>query len=176
LKRTEKEAFVTDFRERLARTKLAVVTEFIGLTVAGINDLRTRLRAKGIELHVVKNTLVQLAGQDTPFAQLDSHFVGPNAVVLSFGKDPVEPTKLLLEFAKDHPKLALKAGLLDGKVIDREGLETLAKLPDANTLRAQLLGVLTAPARNMVGLMAAVPRSMLHVLNAKAEQSGQAAA
>ena len=175
MKRTEKEAFVADFRERLARAKLAIVTEFIGLTVAGFNDLRSKLRAKNVEFHVVKNNLVRLAGADTPFAQLDNLFVGPNAVVLAYGDDAVEPTKILLDFAKDHAKLALKAGLLDGKVLDRRAIETLSNLPDKNTLRAQLLGGLNAPARNVVSVMAAVPRSLLYALKAREEQLGKAA-
>ena len=175
MKRAEKEAFVADFRGRLARAKLALVTEFIGLTVAGADDLRSKLRARNVEIHVVKNNLVRLAGKDTPFSQLDDLFVGPNAVVLVYGDDPVEPTKVLLDFAKDHPQLALKAGILDGKVLDRAGIQMLSSLPDKNTLRAQLLGVLKAPARNLVSVMAAVPRSLLYALKAREEQLGKAA-
>jgi large subunit ribosomal protein L10 len=173
--RTEKEAFVADFRGRLARARFVVVTEFIGLTVEGVNDLRGRLRKANVELCVVKNNLVRLAGKDTPFDQLGELFVGPNAVVLSYGDDPVEPTKALLAFAKDHPQLALKAALLDGKFLDRGGIETLSNLPDKNTMRAHLLGVLKAPARQTVSLFAAVPRSLLYALKAREEQVGKAA-
>ena len=174
MKKTEKESFVSEFREKLDRSNLAVVTDFIGLDVESVNELRSKLRAANVEMKVVKNRLVKLAAAEKPFGQLDDVFIGPNAVMLAFGEDPVEPTKILADFAKTHPQLQLKAGLLDGKVLRAADLDTLAKLPDKAALQAQLLGVLQAPARNFVSLLSQVPRGLLNVLNAKAEK-GEAA-
>ena len=175
MNRTEKEDFVNDFHDRITRSKLLLITDFIGLDVAAMNELRSRLRSRSVEMQVVKNNLVKLAGKETPLEQLEDVFVGPNAVVFSYDEDPVEPTKILADFAKSHPQLALKAGILDGKALDRTAIESLARLPGKDVLRAQLLGVLQAPARNMVCLMAAVPRALLYVLRARADKDDQAA-
>jgi large subunit ribosomal protein L10 len=171
LNRTEKEAFVSEFREKLDRAKLAVVASFIGLDVEKVNALRSKLRAADVEMKVVKNRLAILAGEGKPLSKLDKLFAGPSAVMLSFGEDPVAPAKILRDFAKDNPKLEIKGGILDGQAMTAADVDTLSRLPDKATLRAQLLGVLQAPARNMVSLLAQVPRGLLNVLNAKAEQN-----
>lgn len=170
MNKTEKEAFVVDFQDRINRAKLMIVTDFIGLDVESANELRSSLRAQQIEMTVVKNTLIKIAAKDTVLAQLDDVFVGPNAMVMVYGEDPVGPAKILNEFAKKHPVLNPKFGILDGKVLDGAALKRLADLPGKEILQAQLLGVLQAPARNMVSLMAQVPRSLLNVLNARSEQ------
>jgi len=169
LNRQSKEDLVAELAERLKVTKAAFLADYRGLNVGKATELRRKLRAAGVEYRVVKNTLLRLAARGTPVACLDAELKGPTAVALVTG-DPVAPAKALVEFAKANQKFELKAGMLDGKLLRPEDVKALADLPSREVLLARLLGTLNAPTGNFVGVLAAIPRSLVQVLSAIKDQ------
>lgn len=169
MNKQSKEALVAEFAEKLKGVKAAYLADYRGLNVDQTNNLRNKLRDAGVEYRVVKNTLLRLAARDTAVACLDEHLAGPNAIALVTG-DPVAPAKALIEFAKAHNVFELKAGMLDGKLITPADIKALSELPSREELIAKMLGSLNAPATNFVGVLAAVPRSLVQVLAAIKDQ------
>jgi large subunit ribosomal protein L10 len=169
LNRQSKKDLVAELAARLKGTRAAFLADYRGLNVEKATELRRKLRAAGSEYRVVKNTLLRLASQGTPAACLDAEFKGPTAVALVTG-DPVAPAKALVEFAKANQAFKLKAGMLDGKLLQPADVKSLAELPSREVLLARLLGTLNAPTGNFVGVLAAIPRSLVQVLTAIKDQ------
>jgi len=169
LNKQTKEALVAEFAEKLKLAKAAFLADYRGLNVEQANDLRRKLQAVGVEYRVVKNTLLRLAAKDTAVACLDEHLVGPTAIAL-VTEDPVAPAKALIEFAKQNNVFELKAGMLNGKLLVAADIKALAELPSREELLAKMLGSMSAPATNFVGVLAAVPRSFVQVLAAIKDQ------
>ncbi|MEJ2492422.1 MAG: 50S ribosomal protein L10 [Desulfuromonadales bacterium] len=169
MKKQDKQALVAEFAEKLKETKAAFLADYRGLDVEQANDLRNKLRETGVEYRVIKNTLLRLAAKDTAAVCLDAHLTGPTAIALVHD-DPVAPAKALVEFAKKHDVFVLKAGMLDGKLIDSDAIKALSDLPSREELLAKMLGSFNAPASNFVGVLAAVPRSFVQVLAAIKDQ------
>jgi len=164
-----KQQITEDLHDRFARSAIIVVTDYNGLDVASINDLRRKLREANIEYQVVKNTLLVRAAEDTEAALIKDYFKGPSAVAISY-EDPVAPAKVLTQFAKDNNKLEIKVGVLNGKVLDAQSIKALASLPSREVLLAQLLSTLNAVPTSFVRVLAEVPRSLLNVLTAIKDQ------
>ena len=165
LKRDEKEERIAELRDKFMRARAAIVTDYRGLKVSELNELRRKLRDSGIEYRVVKNTLTRLAVKETAARPLADHLTGPCAVALGY-EDEVTPAKVVLDFAKTSGKLQVKMGVLRGRLIDAESLKKVITLPPRAELQAQLLGLLsTIPAR-LLGVMSAVPRDFVSVLAA----------
>jgi large subunit ribosomal protein L10 len=169
LNRQSKEDLVAELAERLKDTRAAFLADYRGLNVAKATELRRKLRAAGVDYRVVKNTLLRLAAQGTAAECLDAHLKGPTAVAMVTG-DPVAPAKALVEFAKANQAFELKYAMLDGKLLRPEDIKALADLPSREVLLARLLGSLNAPTTNFVGVLAAVPRSLVQVLSAIKDQ------
>lgn len=170
MKRLEKEELVKVLNEKFSKAKALVLTDYRGLDTSAMNALRVKLREASVEYRVVKNTLMSRASDGTDVALLKEHFAGPSAVALSY-EDPVAPANVLVKFSKEHADLEVKAGVLEGKVIDLEGIKRLAELPSREALLSQLLSVFNGPARSFVTVLSGVPRNLLGVLNAiKAEK------
>lgn len=165
----QKQEVVQDMAERLDRANALIMTDFSGLGVEAITELRHQLRAKGYEYVVVKNTLLRRAAKGKAAEALSDKLAGPNGMGISYG-DPVDMAKVLVEFGKTNAKFDIKGGLLSGKPIDAAGVTALAKLPSREVLLAMLLGAMNGVPRNMVSVLAAVPRSLLNVLKAIEEQ------
>ena len=164
-----KKKIAEDLHDRFARSAIIVVTDYKGLDVAAMNDLRRRLRAEKIEYQVAKNSLLVRAADDTEAALITDHFKGPSAVAISY-EDPVAPAKVLTQFAKENDKLGIKIGVLNGKVLDVNAIKELASLPGREVLLAQLLATLNAVPTSFVRVLAEIPRSMLNVLTAIRDQ------
>lgn len=169
MNRNSKEQVVAELAQKLAATKTAFLADYRGLNVEQVNTLRGELRKAGVEYQVVKNTLLRLAAKDTAVECLDPHLNGPTAIAIA-GADPVAPAKVLTEFAKANAKFELKAGALDGRLLSVEDIKALADLPSREVLLAKLLGSLNAPASNFVGVLAAIPGSLVRVLAAIQEK------
>ncbi len=167
--RQGKEALVAEFAEKLKVAKAAFLADYRGLDVEQANALRRKLQDVGVEYRVVKNTLLRLAAKDTDSACLDEFFSGPTSITLA-NDDPVAPAKALVEFAKTNKVFELKAGMLDGKLLAVEEIKALADLPSREQLLAKMLGSMSAPASNFVGVLAAVPRTFVQVLSAIKDQ------
>jgi len=168
--RLEKKQKITeDLHERFSKSAIVVVTDYKGLDVSAMNDLRRKLREEDIEFQVAKNTLLVRAAKDTEVALIEDYFKGPSAVALSY-TDPVAPAKILAQFAKDNQKLEIKGGVLKNKVLDVDAIKALAKLPSREVLLGQLLSVLNEVPTSFVRIIAEIPRSMLNVLTAIKDQ------
>ena len=172
MKLEAKQQITEDLHDRFAKSAIIVLTDYKGLDVTSINDLRRKLREANIEFQVVKNTLLVRAAQDTEVALIKDHFKGPSAVAISYD-DPVAPAKVLTQFAKDNNKLEIKVGVLNGKVLDAQAIKALALLPPREVMLAQLLATLNAVPTSFVRVLAEVPRSMLNVLTALKDQKEQ---
>ena len=181
MNRKEKEAVVAEFQEKLERSKAAVLTNYRGLKVTEITELRHQLKEGGVEYRVVKNTLTRLAVQGTQAEPLLDYLTGPSALALSYD-DEMMPAKMLMDYAKNNDKLEIKAGVLAGRLMIREEIKKVIDLPSKDELRAQLLGtlaslpsrllgVMNATPRDLVSLLAAMPRDLLTVLKAIEQKS-----
>jgi large subunit ribosomal protein L10 len=166
--RTEKAAAIEDIKERFARMTSAVFVDFTGMTVAEVEKLRNTFRDKGVEYKVLKNTLVKRALSEEPYAEtLSNSLKGVTAVAWSF-EEPSAAARVLKDFAKENEKLKIKAGLLEGQVLDSKAVENqLATLPSKDEARAALLATLMAPAQQFVMLINTPASNFVRLLNAK---------
>ncbi len=169
MKLEEKQKIAEDLHERFSKSAIVVVTDYKGLDVSAMNDLRRKLREEDIEFQVAKNTLLMRAAKDTEVALIQDYFKGPSAVAFSY-KDPVAPAKILAQFAKDNKKLEIKGGVLKDKVLDVDAIKALAKLPSREVLLGQLLSVINEVPSSFVRTIAEIPRSLLNVLTAIRDQ------
>lgn len=152
--RREKAEILEQVRHRLARCQGAVLTDYRGLTVAEMEDLRRRLREKGVEFAVVKNSLAWIAAREMGLDALKPHLEGPTAI--AFGSDdPVAAAKGVVDFVEENKKMAIKAGILEGRVITLEEVKRLARLPSRAELLARVLGGLRAPLVGLAGCLQA---------------------
>ncbi len=171
MNRDEKASVVEELSGKFADTKLAVVTDYRGLSVPVLSELRRALKQNNAEIRVAKNNLLRLAVKGTSFEAIDEYLKGTTAVTFAT-EDPVAPAKILVDFIKEHPELGIKTAVLDGKVLTADDLKALSKLPGKDQLRAQLLAVMQAVPTNLVGVLAAVPRKALYALQAVKDQKG----
>ncbi len=142
----QKQSKVVEIKDKLADASSSVVVEYRGLSVAEITELRRNLRAEGIEFKVYKNKLAQRAAEEAGLGDLVEQLTGPNAI--AFSTDTVAPSRVLAEFAKKHKALTLKGGVVEGKVVGPETIETLSKLPNREGMLSMLVGMLQSPIRN----------------------------
>ena len=163
--RRTKEQIVSELQKKLKEAKLGVLTSFSGMNVEKMETLRSALRKSDAEWKVVKNTLLRIASKETNFSILADHFKWPVAVVLGY-KDPVAPTKILVDFAKKNPELEIKVGMLDSKLLTKGDLNVLAELPGKEVLLGKLVSVMAAVPTSFVTVLSGVPRSFVQVLNA----------
>jgi large subunit ribosomal protein L10 len=159
----EKIDSLEELKQRLGAAKTAVLTEYRGLSVQQLSELRRQLKAASATCRVVKNRIARLAVSDTALEGLAPHLKGPTALVLS-REDPVAVAKTLQGFAKTNPALAVKMGVVDGQVLAADGLKALAELPSKEALRAQLVGIVQGPLARIVSLLQAAPRELNYVL------------
>ena len=169
MKIEDKKKIVEDLKEKFATTKVVIVTDYKGLNVAQMTELRRNLSEANVEFQVVKNTLLTRASKDTDAELLADVFKGPSGIALSFD-DPVAPAKVLTQFAKDNQKLEIKAGVMNGKRMNLDAITALSKLPSREELLAQVLSTMNAVPAGLVRALADVPRRMVNVLNAIKDQ------
>ncbi len=162
--RIEKREAVASLASVFAETSIVVVTRNAGLTVAEVSELRRRMKVAGASYKVAKNRLARLALEGTPFDGIAPLLEGPTA--LSWAKDPVAVAKTAVEFAKTNEKLVIVGGALGAQTLDAEGIKALAALPSIEALRAKLLGLLVAPATQLVSVLQAPSGQVVRVLAA----------
>jgi large subunit ribosomal protein L10 len=175
VKKEDKERVVAELTERLRTTETLVVADYRGLTMPQIDELRTKLLEHGARFAVVKNTLTkraaELAGADALLALLE----GPTAIAfLESDGDPVAVAKALVDTARDTKVLVVRGGMLEGRPVEADDIESLAKLPPADVLRSQVLGAISAPLTSIVGLFTAPLQDLYGLLDARIEQLGSA--
>ncbi len=162
-----KAAVVTEMKEKLESAKGAVLVGFTGLTVADATKLRRKFREGGVEYKVIKNTLTRIAAAELGYESLNSHLEGPTALAYS-AEDAVAPAKILKAFVKETKTEALtvKAGLVDGQVIDASAVNALADLPSREELIAKLLGSMQAPMSGLANVLQGNIRNVVYALEA----------
>ncbi|MDH3975984.1 MAG: 50S ribosomal protein L10 [Deltaproteobacteria bacterium] len=163
--RVEKNQEIEKLKDSFSRAKSAIVTDYRGLTVSEMNEVRSKLRQASVELRVTKNTLARIAIKGTDSEVLSDSLKGPTAIAFSFD-DPVAGAKVLKGLAEEHDDLELKAGLLGDKLLGIADIEALSKLPSKEILLGQLLSVLNGPMRGFVTVLSGNQRSLVQVLSA----------
>jgi len=169
MNRTEKQSMVKDLAGKIQKAKTFLLADYCGLTVEQMTDLRRKLHTSKSKVKIIKNRLFKRALKELSIEGLDEHLKGPVAMASS-DDDPVLPAKVMVNFAKDNEKLKLKVGFMDSKVLTLKMIESLATLPSKEVLLAKLLATMNAPASNMVGVLSAIPRKLVNVMNAIKEK------
>jgi len=167
--RQEKVAVVTEVREKLENADATFVTEYRGMTVGALAQLRRSLRQSGAEYKVYKNTLARFAVRDAGLDGLEELLVGPTGITFVSG-DVAAAAKALRDASRTNPLLVVKGGALSGKVMSNKDVEALADLPSRDVLLAQLAGAFQAPLVKTAGLLQALPRNFAYGLKALIDQ------
>ena len=162
---TQKKEVVERLTKQLSGAEITILIDYKGLDVLRMTELRSKLRQAGVQIEVVKNTLLTRASQGSDSALMQDFYKGPNAIVIS-AEDPVAPARVLVDFAKDNEKLEIKVGVLAGKLLNLEEITQLAKMPSKNELLTKLVYTLNGVPTSFVNVLAGVPRSFVNVLNA----------
>ncbi len=163
--REEKAQQVAQVREKFQAAKMAIVTEYRGLTVAQMTRLRRDIRQASGEYQVIKNTLVRRALEETVYGSLARFLEGPTGWVFGYD-DPVTLSKILVKFVEENEKLAIKGALLDGEFMDQAKVKVLAKMPSRSELQAKLLAVMQAPAVQFLRLIQEPGARMVRLVEA----------
>ena len=154
---TLKEQTVSEITEKFKNSGSAVVVEYRGLSVAEVTELRRNLRAENVDYKVYKNTLSSRAAEAAGYSELTNSLTGPNAI--AFSEDAVAPARILANFAKTHNKLVIKAGVVEGSVLNADAVNDIAKLPNRDGMISMLLGCFQAPVRDFACVIKAVADS-----------------
>jgi large subunit ribosomal protein L10 len=166
LNRTEKEEVIGQLHEKMARAKAAILAEPRGIDVATITEFRRKCREAKVEYRVVKNTLAQRAAKGTSVELLVEQFRGPTAIIMSYD-DVVAPAKIVADFAKDREKFTIRVAVVEGKVVDANGVQALAKLPGLFELRGQIAAMIAQPATKLARMIAAPGQQLARVVDAR---------
>lgn len=167
--RDAKENAVQELVERLSQAQGVVLTDYRGISVNKMSDLRRQLREAGVELKVVKNTLAKRAADELGITGLEQYLEGPTALAYSL-TDPVAPAKHVSEFIKAKKILEIKAGLVEGKVISASGVQALADLPSREVLIAQVVSTMAAPLSGFLNVLQGPMRKLGYALEAVRKQ------
>ncbi|MEW6299914.1 MAG: 50S ribosomal protein L10 [Thermodesulfobacteriota bacterium] len=169
MERRAKELIVSELQQQFSAATAAVLTEYRGLTVAELNELRKALREVAGEYRVAKNTLVQLAIEGTPYLSLKDLLAGQNGIAFCFG-DAISLARVITRYAREHEKFTIKGGVTEGQFLTAAQVESLALLPGKEAVRAQLLGILSRPAAQLLGVLSAPGAQLARVLDARKAQ------
>jgi large subunit ribosomal protein L10 len=166
MNRTEKQQLIDELHKEFEASPHAVLVDFRGLDVPAVTEFRRKVRAAGSRYRVVKNSLALRAAKGTPLEKLGDKLTGTTGIAYT-GDDPVALAKVLVDFSKDHPALALKLGVVAGEqVLDPAGVKALSTMPGLPEMRARLLGMLQAPAAQLVRLLGTPGTQLARVMKA----------
>lgn len=166
----EKATIIEEVKDKLNSAKLAILTDFQGMNVAEMTELRKLLRSANTDYKVYKNTLTRLAAEQLGINELEKYLVGPTALVFGKSDDLVTPAKIIKDFSARHQHLKIKAGILNKKVISPEDVVSLTSLPPKEILIAMVLGGLQAPVSKLLSVLQAPMREFVGVLKSLAEK------
>ena len=150
--REQKAQIVEELKDKFTKASSAILVDYKGLNVQEATELRSSFREAGVDYKVYKNTLTEIAVKEVGLEELIPFLEGPTAIAFS-EDDPVAPAKILTEAIRKYRKIEFKTGVVDGKVIDVDGIKALADLPSREELLAKLLGSMNAPIANLVGVL-----------------------
>ena len=175
MRKADKVESVAELKDRIRGSQITVLSKYQGINVEQATELRRRLRAQAVHFKVFKNTLARRALDELGLSRAAALMEGPTA--WAFCDDPVVPPKVLKEYAKEAPFVQMNGGILEGEVITRAQLDSLAELPPQNVLLGRVVGTICAPLRKLVGTLNALPRNLVNVLDQiKKQKEGAGAA
>ena len=158
LTKEQKKNYITEMTTQFESSKAVMVTHYQGLTMTQLDELRAQMREHGIIFKVTKNRITKLALEKTKCKDLSDLFTGPTAV--AFGEDAIMSARILSKFAKDNENLKLIGGIMDNEVLDQAGVQNVASLPTLDEARANIVGILSAPASKLVSILLACSEKM----------------
>jgi large subunit ribosomal protein L10 len=162
--RSQKEKAVDDFKKIFEEAEAVIVTQYKGINAQAINDLRTQSRSSNVTFRVTQNRLIKIALEGGVYENIADLFTGPTAI--AYSKDVVAAAKVTNEFAKNNENLIVVGGALKEKVLDMDGIKHLASLPSLPELQAKLVGLISAPARQIATVVAAPAKQIITVTKA----------
>ncbi len=166
---SQKKELVERLHKQLVDAEISILVDYKGIDVESMTQLRAELRKVDVAMEVVKNTILVRASEDTDSALLKDYYSGPNAIVTSVN-DPVAPAKVLVNFAKDNENLEIKAGTLNGTLLDIDAIKQLSKMPSKDELLGQFVCTINQVPTSFVRVLNEVPRSLVNVLSAIQDQ------
>ena len=169
MERAEKREFVTVLNEVFKTSGSVVVAHYTGLSVAQMNDLRTKMRDAGGTVKVAKNRLAKIALQGTEAEKMTDLFQGQT--VIAYSEDPVTAPKVAVEFSKSNEKLVVLGGAMGATMLDESGVKALASLPSIDELRAKIVGMINTPATRIAQVVSAPAGQLARVMNAYAQKN-----
>jgi len=173
--RPDKAEAVALLSDKFANAKSIFLTDFTGLTVAAVTNLRRNFRKSNVDYVVSKNTLVRIAAEKAGYDKLVPYLDGPTAIAFGM-KDAGAPAKVILDFVKTNQKPAIKAIIYEGQFFEAKQAEAISKLPSRDEVLAQLVGVMNAPLTNLVGCLNAVVSNFVYVTKAYSDKKEKEAA
>ena len=158
LTKEQKKNYISEMTTQFDNSKAVMVTHYQGLTMTQLDDLRAKMREHGIIFKITKNRITKLALEKTKCKGLSDLFTGPTAV--AFGEDAIMSARILSKFAKDNKNLKLIGGIMENEVLDQAGVQNVASLPTLDEARANIIGILNAPASKLVSIFLAYSEKM----------------
>lgn len=160
-----KEQIVSNLSSKLKKATFAVLTDYRGLNVEKITQLRNELHSVSSDYRVAKNTLLKRASRGTVFEQLHQYFVGPTAILLGYD-DPIAPSKVISKFLENYPELNIKAGLLQGTVLSAEEIKEISNLPGRKELLSKIVFLCTLTQIRLLNALNSLPLKLVQILRA----------
>ncbi len=175
INKAKKESMITDYAELIGKSQAVIFSQYGGLKMPELDKVRGQIRGAQAEFHITKNTLVKKALKDAGFDVPAEWLKGTTAMSFCF-KDPAAVAKAMADLTKEFDKLKVVGGVMSGRAMTKTQVEALASLPSLDTLRAQIIGTLTAPASNIVGVLNSAVGSVMYALQAKIDKETPAEA
>jgi large subunit ribosomal protein L10 len=169
LNRREKEQIISDLHQQVEKFRAVVLTNYRGLNVEQMSQLRQRLREEKVSFNVVKNTLMKLASKGTDLEKLNNYFEGPTAIAVSQG-DPISLAKILSDFQKTQPLFEIKAGVIEGRVTPPAEVKAMASMPSREAILAQILGEVQTPGTQLAGVLYGAVQQVVNIIQARVDQ------
>ena len=169
LSKQKKEEMLVDYKELLSKSQAVIITQYGGLNMLQLNKVRGAVRGAHAEFHVTKNTLIARTFKDAGYKVPDEWLTGAAAVSFCFG-DPPAAAKAIQQLADDLEKFKVIGGVMAGTALDANGVKALATMPPIETLRAQIIGLISSPASGLVGALNAAVGSVMYALQAKIDK------
>ncbi len=168
MNKEQKKNYISEMTEKFENSKAVMVTHYQGLTMPQLDELRSKMRDKGIIFKITKNRITKLALEKTKCKELSNLFIGPTAV--AFGDDAIISARILAKFAKDNENLKLIGGIMDSEVLDEAGVQNVANLPTLEEARANIIGILNASASKLVSILLARSEKMSNLPTENSEK------
>ena len=158
MNKEQKKNYISEIASKFEESEAVMVTHYQGLTMSQLDELRSKMRKHGIQFKITKNRITKIALEKTKCKDLSNLFTGPTAV--AFGEDAIMSARILSKFAKDNENLKLIGGIMDEEVLDQAGVQNVASLPTLDEARANIVGILNAPASKLVSILLAYSEKM----------------